>query len=148
MRAYYRSFDTLSKARGAFSFSSNKLDYIAQFLGVGEKYKHSGFSMWVECMKGNKEALEEMLYYCDKDVVVLEDVHRAIKNYTKQTTHVGAHNGELKHTCRSCGSTDVVLLKNNFTAAGTIKRHMECQTCKYDYEISNTAYKNFLTIGN
>jgi len=137
----YKTLDTLKKAKSGFNFNSNKLDYIAQFLGVGAKIKHSGFDMWKEVMKGNPDALEEMGNYCDGDIVVLEDVFLTMQNYIKPNTHAGVINGNLKYSCPSCSSENVILLKNIVTAMGTIKRLMECQDCGQVYEISNSAYK-------
>jgi DNA polymerase elongation subunit (family B) len=140
----YRTLDTLKKSRGAFYFNSNRLDYIAQYLGVGAKVKHDGFSMWVDVMNGDKKALDDMVRYCEGDVVVLEDVYHTIKHYVLNNTHAGVITGNFKHSCPQCGNEDAVLLKNNVTAKGTIKRLMECDSCEYVYEISNTAYKNTL----
>lgn len=140
----YRSLDTLKKARSGFNFNSNRLDYIAQFLGVGAKLKHEGFPMWVKCLEGDKEALDNMVEYCDMDIIVLEDVFSVLQNYTLNNTHTGAHNGKLKASCPNCGSEDISLLKNNFTAKGTIKRMMECNSCGYNYETTNTAWRQFL----
>jgi len=140
----YRSLDTLKKAKSGFSFNSNRLDYIAKFLGVGAKVKHEGFDMWVKCIKGDEQALKDMVYYCDGDIVVLEDVFLEMKNYIKHNTHAGVVSGGYKHECPSCGNQDAVLLKNNFTAAGTIKRLMECDACEFTYEVSNSAYR-FMT---
>lgn len=140
----YRSLDTLKKAKSGFSFNSNRLDYIARFLGVGQKVEHEGFNMWVKCLQGDTQALKDMVYYCDGDIIVLEDVFFVLQNYVKNNTHAGVHNGKLKASCPSCASDDVILLKNNFTALGTIKRQMECNVCGYDYEISNSAWRTFL----
>ena len=140
----YRTLDTLKKAKSGFNFNSNRLDYIAKFLGVGAKVEHEGFDMWVKCLKGDKKALKEMVYYCDGDIVVLEDVFLVLQNYIKQNTHTGTYNGKLKASCPNCGSEDVGLLKNNFTALGTIKRQLECNTCDYVYETSNSAWRTFL----
>ena len=144
----YRSLDTLKKAKAHFNFNSNRLDYIAQFLGVGAKVKHEGFNMWVKCLQGDKQALKDMVYYCDGDIVVLEDVYLTMQNYIKHNTHTGTHNGGLKHSCPNCGSDDVTYLKQNFTALGTIKRQMECESCGYVYEMSNSAYKNMVLLNN
>ena len=57
----YRTLDTLKKAKSGFSFNSNRLDYIAKFLGVGAKLQHEGFQMWVKCMQGDKQALADMI---------------------------------------------------------------------------------------
>lgn len=140
----YRSLDTLKKAKAGFSFNSNRLDYIARFLGVGQKVEHEGFDMWVKCLQGDPKALKDMVHYCDGDIIVLEDVFFVLQNYIKNNTHTGVHNGKLKASCPNCASEDVVLLKNNLTALGTIKRLLECNVCGYDYETSNSAWRTFL----
>lgn len=140
----YRTLDTLKKAKSGFNFNSNRLDYIAKFLGVGAKLEHEGFDMWVKCMQGDEEALKNMIEYCEMDIIVLEDVWFVLQNYIKNNTHAGTHNGKLKASCPTCGSEDVSLLKNNFTAAGTIKRQLECNPCGYVYETSNSAWRTFL----
>ena len=40
----YRTLDTLKKAKSGFNFNSNRLDYIAKFLGVGAKLKISYYN--------------------------------------------------------------------------------------------------------
>ena len=140
----YRTLDTLKKAKSGFVFNSNRLDYIAKYLGVGAKLEHEGFNMWVECVNGNNEALDKMVEYCDMDIIVLEDVFFALQNYILNNTHTGTHNGKLKASCPNCASEDVSLIKNAFTAKGTIKRLVECNSCGYDYEISNSAWRTFL----
>ena len=144
----YKTLDTLKKAKSGFNFNSNKLDYIAKFLGVNAKVKHSGFDMWVQVMKGNEEAMQEMVTYCEGDIIVLEDVFLTMQNYIKMNTHNGVINNNLKYSCPSCGGEHPVLLKNNVTSMGTIKRLMECNDCNYTYEISNSSYMNLLKFNN
>ena len=144
----YKTLDTLKKAKSGFNFNSNKLDYIAQFLGVGAKVKHRGFDMWKDVLKGSKEAMQEMVEYCEGDIIVLEDVFSTMQNYIKPNTHAGVLGGNLKHSCSNCGSDNNELLKNNVTAMGTIKRLMECGDCENVYEISNSAYINYLKFKN
>lgn len=144
----YRTLDTLKKAKSGFNFNSNKLDYIAKFLGVGAKISHSGFDMWVKVMKGDEEAMDEMVNYCNGDIVLLQDVFLTMLNYMKTNTHVGVLNNNLKYSCPTCGGEHPVLLKNNVTAMGTVKRLMECGDCEYNYEISNSSYMNFLKFNN
>jgi len=140
----YRTLDTLKKAKSGFNFNSNKLDYIAKFLGVGAKLEHEGFNMWVKCMQGDKDALKAMIKYCEMDIIVLEDVFLTMQNYIKPNIHAGVLGNNLKHSCPSCGSEKNTLLKNNVTAMGTIKRLMNCDDCNHVYEISNSAYMNYL----
>lgn len=140
----YRTLDTLKKAKSGFNFPNNKLDTIAQWLGVGAKIKHDGFKMWVDVMNGNKKALNDMIKYCEMDVVVLEDVYLTIQSYIKQNVHIGVLNGGYKYSCPSCGSEDIYYNKLNVTAKGTPKRQMTCKCCNHSYEISNSSYKIFL----
>lgn len=144
----YKTLDTLKKAKSGFNFNSNKLDYIAQFLGVGAKVKHSGFDMWKNVMAGDKDAMDEMVHYCEGDIIVLEDVFLTMQNYIKTNTHNGVINGNLKYSCPSCGSENIELLKNNVTAMGTIKRQINCLDCDYTYEISNSSYMLYLKFKN
>lgn len=52
----YKDIDLLTTARGKFKFASNKLDYVAQLLGVGQKTSHEGMPLWIECMSKNPKA--------------------------------------------------------------------------------------------
>ena len=144
----YKTLDTLKKAKSGFNFNSNKLDYIAQYLGVGAKVKHSGFDMWKNVMNGCKDAMNEMVIYCEGDIIVLEDVFFTMQNYIKTNTHNGVINGNLKYSCPSCGSEHITLVKNNVTAMGTIKRLISCNDCEYHYEISNSSYILYLKFKN
>lgn len=144
----YKTLDTLKKAKSGFNFNSNKLDYIAQYLGVGAKVKHSGFDMWKGVMNNDKTALSEMVHYCEGDIIVLEDVFLTMQSYIKQNTHAGVLNNNLKYSCPCCSSEQITLLKNNVTAMGTIKRLIECNDCNYNYEISNSSYILYLKFKN
>lgn len=142
----YRTLDTLKKAKSGFNFNSNRLDYIAKFLGVGAKLEHEGFDMWVKCLQGDKKALKDMVKYCDMDIIVLEDVYLTLQSYIKPNTHAGVINGNMKYSCPTCGNDeDITLLKNDVTEKGTISRVMECNSCGHNYNISNASYKNFIT---
>lgn len=140
------SLDTLKKARSYFRFPNNKLDTIAHFLGVGAKIEHEGIRMWDKVERGDQKALDDMVEYCDMDVVVLEDCYTVMENYVKHNHHAGVHDGGYKHECPVCGSEDVKHIKNRVTAAGTLKRLMQCNSCDYDYEISNSAYRTMLEL--
>ena len=146
MNAYYRSLDTLKKAKAHFNLPNNRLDTIAQFLGVGAKVKHEGVKMWDEVQDNDRTALKDMINYCNGDIIILEDCYFVMQNYIKHNIHIGVNAGGEKYTCPACGSENVILYKNNFTAIGTIKRQMECNVCSYSYETSNAAYLKFLEL--
>lgn len=75
----YKNIDTLRLARRAFSFSSNRLDYLARFLGVGEKTEGADYSLWLRCLTGDEKSLITMQEYNKNDVVILERVYNILK---------------------------------------------------------------------
>lgn len=70
-----KDLDLMSVTKANFLFPSNKLDYVAQKLDVGAKVKHSGFSLWLRCMDGDKKAWKEMKQYQIQDVNLLVDLY-------------------------------------------------------------------------
>lgn len=103
----YQVVDTLIHARRRFNITSNKLDYIGKFLGLGEKLATGGFDLWKRCMQGDSEALTEMETYNIQDVRLLEDVYMTLLPYIKLHPNVGLFVAEDVHTCPSCGSHDL-----------------------------------------
>jgi hypothetical protein len=75
----HRVIDTLRIARTYFRFNSNKLNDIAQFLGIGSKLKHPGYPMWEGCRDGDKHSWLIMEKYNAHDVVLLEAVYDRFK---------------------------------------------------------------------
>jgi uncharacterized protein YprB with RNaseH-like and TPR domain len=70
-----KDLDLMSITKANFLFPSNKLDYVAQKLGVGAKVKHSGFKLWLRCMEGDDKAWKEMKTYQIQDVNLLAELY-------------------------------------------------------------------------
>lgn len=70
----FKEVDLLHIARRRRKFVSNKLDNIAQELGLGQKVKHEGFELWVKCMNGDIAAQKRMVRYCKHDVRLEESL--------------------------------------------------------------------------
>ena len=138
----YTTLDTLKAARGTFLFNSNRLDYIGQFLEVGQKTDTGGFDLWKEVMTGSKSALKKMVSYCENDVVLLQNVWERMKNYIPHKTHI---QDVPKYACPECGNDNPYLNKTRSTAMGTIQRDMHCKTgCGKYYRISNKSYMDLI----
>lgn len=141
----YQTLDTLKVVKSNFNFNSNKLDYIAKFLGVGEKMETGGIDLWKEViLNNNKKALAKMVAYCDQDVIVLDKVFQAIKNYVPHKHHFGVTNKGHKFSCPECGSVHVRLSKESTTAAGTPRKHLKCKKCDKNYTVSANTYSKLL----
>jgi hypothetical protein len=143
----YQSIDTLKFAKSQFNFNSNKLDYIAKFLGVGAKTKHEGMDMWKKIIfNKDPEALKMMIEYCENDVVILENVYNKIKEYTTPKVNYAVLNGGDKYECPECGSSNPQTNKTYTTTMGVTKHHMRCnvKSCGTTYTISNKTYIDLL----
>lgn len=76
--------DTLQIARFGYRFNSNKLDYIAKFLG-GKGKTSTNFGMWKDIvLKNDKKALKEMVDYCKNDVTELEEIYNKLQAYVPE----------------------------------------------------------------
>jgi len=125
----YTSIDTLKVARSKFKFNSNKLNYIATFLGIGQKIK-TDYDLWKDIvLKKDAKAMDKMIKYCKMDVVLLEKVHKALSNHIPAKTHYGVIFGGYKGSCPECGSDDIIKKDRRILASGTIKIIYRCKTC-------------------
>jgi DNA-directed RNA polymerase subunit RPC12/RpoP len=73
-----QQLDLLKTARRKFRLASNKLDFVAQSLGLGKKLKHKGMELWTGCMSGDEASWGIMKRYNKQDVVLLEKVYQRL----------------------------------------------------------------------
>lgn len=138
----YQSTDTLKLARKHFLLNSNKLDYIAQLLGIGSKIRHRGMAMWDDIiLRNDLKALEEMVQYNVQDVRLTEEVYKRLIKYTQPTIHHGVINGGETHSCPECGKMEASLEKTYVSKVGTQTRLMKC-TCGTHFTITNKKYQD------
>lgn len=103
----YASIDTLKQVRKNFAITSNRLDYVGRFLGIGAKVDTGGFELWKKCMDGDEEALRLMNEYCDGDVKLLEDIYLTIRKFIKPHPNVALFIGDNIERCPTCASDDI-----------------------------------------
>lgn len=100
--APYKQVDLLQVTRNKFRFTSNKLDYVSGALGLGNKTKHAGYQLWVDCMANKASAWKQMKKYNIQDVKLLESLYDRllpwIGNHPNRTLYDGAG-------CPRCGSS-------------------------------------------
>jgi hypothetical protein len=138
----WKELDLMRVVKGQFKFPSNKLDYVAQTLGVGAKVKHSGFQLWLDCMAGDKKAWAEMKEYQIQDVNLLVDLYEILLPWINNHPHVAASKGEPEG-CRNCGQTNIIKSGKRVTASGTYQRYVcqDCGTFMSGAKIQNAIYK-------
>jgi hypothetical protein len=127
--APYKHIDTKLMAKKNFAFTSNKLEYLGSVLSKSHKKhthrKFSGFELWSECLKGNQAAWDEMEVYNTLDVLVLEEVYRALAPWGVPVNLSSFPQGV--EAC-SCGSTKYEKRGFHYTATAKYQR-LRCVSC-------------------
>lgn len=104
----YQSIDTLKVARKTFSFSSNKLDFIARQLGVEGKMDVGGMKTWTNIVwRHDMDALALMEEYNKKDVMVLEEVYVKLRPWIKSHVNLNLYYDDMNSRCPNCGSENL-----------------------------------------
>ena len=125
----YTTIDTLKIARSKFKFNSNKLNYIAKFLGIGQKI-HTDFDLWKRIvLNKDKVAMVKMVKYCKMDVILLEKVYKHLSAHIAPKTHYGVIFGGDRGSCPECGSDHLVRYLKKVSARGVKKIIYQCKTC-------------------
>ena len=121
-----KHIDLLQTSRSKFRFVSNKLDYIAQRLGLGKKTEHEGHELWLKVMNNDRKAWKRMEEYNKNDVVLLEAVYDKFKGWIKSHPNHNAYSANL--CCTNCGSRK--LNKRGFAITATRKyQRYQCMEC-------------------
>jgi DNA polymerase elongation subunit (family B) len=126
--APYNNIDLLRTVRNRFRFPSNKLDYVAQRLGLGKK-KETNFKLWIDCMNKDPRAWKKMELYNKQDVILLEKVYNKVLPWIKNHPNRNLYNEQSKSiSCPSCGSTKLHKRGIARSIATTYQRY-QCQDC-------------------
>jgi hypothetical protein len=139
----WRSLDTLKSVRANLKLPSNRLGDIGQYFKLGEKIRVDG-DLWEDIVFGKGKRMDEMIKYCEQDVLLLQRVYEKIIGVVPLKTHVGVTNGGEKWSCPYCGSTTLVRNGTDVSAAGTRKQKMQCKSCKRSYRITGKQYTHYL----
>lgn len=124
-----KEIDLMLVARSRFKFVSNKLDNVAQELGLGSKVKHSGFDLWRRCLLGEAKAWAEMRKYNEQDVHLLVDLYYRLLPWI--TGHPNRNLYDPKTDgCPKCPAGPDALIRQGFrpTMTGMYQRY-QCTEC-------------------
>jgi RNase_H superfamily len=119
-----RTVDTLKWARRFFRFTSNRLDALCEYLGLGRKHPVDK-ELWLRCLRRDERAWRKMTRYNKHDVVLLKRLYLTLRAWSG-TSHPRVDHHADSPACRVCGST-LVWFKG--LTANLRKRRIHCQTC-------------------
>jgi predicted RNA-binding Zn-ribbon protein involved in translation (DUF1610 family) len=123
--APYKSIDVYKTVKTRFRFISNKMTFISQQLGLGEKIE-TEFELWVKCMQKDSAAWAEMEAYNKHDVTILEQNYYKILPWIKGHINRSTFTGDL--VCPNCGSNHFQRRGYHLTSAGKYQR-FQCNDC-------------------
>ena len=115
-----RSIDTKRVASSQFRFPSNKLDALGEYFKVGKKIK-TDINLWMNCIRGDQEALDNMSAYNNQDVILLEEVYLKLRPWIKSHPNLGMYMNLDETVCSCCGSTKIYEVPDRFFFTQTTK---------------------------
>ena len=134
----YKSEDTLKIAKRYFNFQSNRLNYIANLLGLGSKLETGGIRLWLDIIfERCPKALSKMIKYCDQDVILLEKVHDKLAIYHTPTINLS---GSSLLGCLRCDNKQMTTNGVRTNASGTQHQRLRCLKCGSSKSIPYTRY--------
>lgn len=99
----YKVYDTLRVAKRYFFFDRNDLDSLCDVLNVPyRKIKNEGMPLWVRCIQGDQQALDDMETYNKGDIPTLRAVFKKLLPWDNQGINF-ALMGEEMNGCPYCG---------------------------------------------
>jgi hypothetical protein len=123
-----QQIDLLRTARQKFRLASNKLDYVAGFLGVGSKVEHKGMELWRECMAGDPTAWRKMEKYNKGDVKLLDKLYPILRPWISNHPNFGLYYNKDEPMCPNCGATHIQKRGLYRTQTLTYQRY-RCSDC-------------------
>jgi DNA polymerase elongation subunit (family B) len=132
----YHQIDLLRTVRSQFKFSSNKLDYVSQQLGLGAKVHHKGMQLWIDCANGCPKAWKIMERYNKQDVRLLPRLYTHILPWIKSHPNATLFDGTERPSCTRCGGN---IKWKGYRFTKTMKyRRFQCTSCGgWDRERTN-----------
>lgn len=107
----FKVIDTLLSAKKHFRLPMNSLAYLTEAFNCTVKKKthekFPGFELWLECLKQNDEAWEEMKVYNIDDVISLEELYLKMRPWIYPHPNFGNYDESEKSCCPRCGSKNV-----------------------------------------
>jgi DNA polymerase elongation subunit (family B) len=118
--------DTYKVAKSQFAFTSNKLDYLAQYFKIpGKMSTPSG--LWLDVLRGCEKAVKIMVKYNIQDVVVLEKVYYKLLPFITNHPNMNMFTGDIC-SCPNCGSSELRKSGTRQTKTAVYQRYY-CVDC-------------------
>ena len=126
------SIDLLKTVR-KMGLQSNKLAYVSEYLGIGQKVKNEGFPLWKGCMDGDGSAWKKMRTYNKGDVLLTERLYDVLRPHIGNHPYLGARqNAAIKdsYECPHCHKVTMRYQKRGYQRTRTTcTPRIQCLEC-------------------
>lgn len=123
----YRHIDLFTVVKRNFKFPYRSLDYVSKALGIGEKIKHQGMELYIQCAEGDEKAWRIIKRYNKQDVLLLEPLYEYLLPWIPNHPSFAAEAGR-SDVCPKCRSTDLERRGYNHTLISKFQR-FRCRNC-------------------
>lgn len=127
----YKHIDLLETTKSQFAFTSNKLDNVAQMLGVGRKLDTGGFELWRDVMQDDPDARQLMEDYNVHDVEITEAVYHELVPWITNHPNWALYVDTDRPVCQNCGSEHVIKKGLGYTTTFAYQRY-RCGDCGHN----------------
>lgn len=127
-----QQIDTLTEARKYFKFTSNKLSYLANYLGIDSKDESPD---WNKILDGDIEQLAYMREYNKKDVIVTEQLYFKLSSWMHTHPDVSVYSpvkdieGKKLLSCKTCNSINYIKYGYRYNRTTKTARY-QCLDCR------------------
>jgi len=127
-----------------FKFTSNKLQFVSQVLGLEGKEEHEGFPLWDKVMnESNKypqeiqvDAQTRMRIYNERDVFLLDEVYEALLPWIANHPHKHLYEGG--DGCPTCGADKEYMQDADYAYTKLSKfKQFRCSRCNSYFRSSH-----------
>lgn len=124
----YKTLDLMRVVKKRVRLPSYKLDFVAQWLGVGKKLRTGGYDLWDDVLAGVPSAQTKMRRYNIQDTRLTVAVYEELRSRGWVSPPVNA-SIQLGHVCPHCESERLQARGYEMTATRRYKR-WQCLDCK------------------
>lgn len=124
----YQHIDLYQVVKKQFKFASNKLDQITGQLKIGNKVKHAGFELWIDCMNGDIDAWDKMREYNMQDVVLTEQLYDELLPWITNHPNIAVFSEDEVEGCTRCGSMNFQR-RGEYTNTFAVYQRYQCNEC-------------------
>jgi RNase P subunit RPR2 len=149
--SHFHQIDLLKTVRKQFRFESNKLDYVCQRLGLGQKVVHKGMALWFGVMEGNEADWKTMERYNKRDVKILRKLYKHLLPWIHNHPTVTMWANPTRPACTNCGSQNVHKKGTQYNTKSASYDRYKCNKCGTPMRSrlrSNSSNPNVLTRTN